>query len=284
MSQLRAEKGTGTSPGRGKDWSRNQSGDACKMADAQSANMNGISEQKSPVWSHEEDLKLLEKVAEYLDDVENVFVKDIVWGEVAFDGYNEHDVQNRWRALTSKIRKIRTAKEILEDTKKKVSEKKQTSKKRKREESSQPKRPITAYLLYCEEKRPRFAEKYSTLSATELTKKMAKKWQRLSDEKKAKYKEMYRENRQRFERDIFQYFVEKNPEETPPRSAFDLWSFEKAAEIKKSRPDISEKKLQKKLKKYWERLEEKEEWEQKAKKETEKFIKKMSKKARDKNN
>lgn len=249
------------------------------MADVQSVNVNGISERKSPAWSHEEDLRLLEKVEEYLDNVENVFVKDIVWGEVAFDSYNEHDVQKRWRALTSKIRKIRTAKEILKDTKKKVSENKETSKKRKREESLQPKKPKTGYLLYCEEKRPRLAEKYSTLSATEVMKKVAKKWQKLSDEKKEKYKEMFRENRQQYERDLTQYFVEKNPEETPPRSAFDLWSLKKAAEIKKSRPDISEKKLQKKLKKYWERLEEKEEWEQKAKKETEKFIKKMKKKA-----
>ena len=101
------------------------------MADAK-----GISEEKSPAWSHEDDLKLLEKVEEHLNNVENVFVKDIVWGEVAFDSYNKDDVQRRWKALTSKIRKVRTAKEILEDTKKKVSENKKTTKKRKRKESS----------------------------------------------------------------------------------------------------------------------------------------------------
>ena len=255
------------------------------MADGESENVNGITEQNSSAWSHEEDLKLLESVEEHLGnvaEVKNVFVKDILWDEVAFYGKSEHDVQKRWKTLTTKIRKFRTVKEILEDAKKKVADQK-TRKKRKREESSstQPKMPVSAYLLFCQEKRPRLAAKYPSLKSHELFAKMGRKWQKLSDERKERYKEIYRVNRQQYEQDLTQYFVEQHPEQSPPRCAFDLWSKENAAEIKKSRPDISERKLKKKLKKYWERLEEKAEWEKKAKKESERFRKKMKKKARD---
>ena len=242
--------------------------------------MNGTIKQKSQIWSHDEDLKLLEKVQEHLDSVletKNVYIKDIVWSKVKFGGHDEHEVQKRWNTLTSKIRKMRTAKEILGDTKRKVAEQKESRKRKKDDKDpSLPKLPLSSYFIFCEQKRPRLAQKYSS---KEVVGKLAEKWKNLPDEKKEKYKEMYRESRQKYEHDIVQYYVEHNSEEMPPKTAFELWSKEKAAEIKKSRPDISEKKLKKKLKKYWEQLEEKEEWEKKAKKEADRFIKKMKKKA-----
>lgn len=252
------------------------------MADAAEKEVNGIVGQKSHSWSHEQDLKLLEKVEKHLDgatETKNIFIKDIVWNKVKFDGFDEHEVQKRWNTLTSRIRKMRTAKEVLEDAKRKVADQKD-SRKRKRDETDPtlPKMPLTAYLIFCEERRPRMAEKYSTLGSKQLMAKLAKKWRKLSEEKKEKYKEMYREKRQKYEHDLTQYFVEHNPDETAPKTAFDLWAETKATEMKKSRPDISEKKLKKKLNKYWERLEDKEQWEKKAKKEVDKFIKRMKKK------
>ena len=49
---------------------------------------------------------------------------------------DEHDVHKRFNTLTSKIRKMRTAKGILEDAKQKVAENddKRKSRKRKRDE------------------------------------------------------------------------------------------------------------------------------------------------------
>lgn len=250
-----------------------------KMADDTRESVNGIIQKKSNVWAHDEDIKLLEKVEEHLGNVseeKNLYIKDIVWSEVRLDGRDETEVHKRWNTLTSKIRKKRTANEVLEDAKKKVADQKKT-RKRKRDDRdpSLPKMPLTAYLLFCEQKRPRLAQKYGN---KEVMGKLAKKWSKLSDEKKEKYKEMYRESRQKYEHDIVQYYVDHYPNETPPKNAFDLWSLDKAAEIKKSRPDISEKKLKKKLKRYWEQLEDKEQWEKKAKKEVDKFIKAMKRK------
>ena len=133
-----------------------------------------------------------------------------------------------------------------------------------------------------EEKRPRLAQKYTDLGSKELMSKLAKKWQKLSDQKKQKYQDIYLENRIKYDHDITQYFIEHYPDEKPPKTAFNLWSESKEKEIKKDRPDISEKKLKKKVKKYWEKLEdsEKEHWEKKAKSEVSKYIKRMKKKVK----
>ena len=234
---------------------------------------------KFHAWSHDKDLALLAKVESHLNDADqkkNVYVKDIIWREVTFGDFDEHEVQRRWKSLTAKVRKLRTAKEILVDAKTKVS-----SRKRKRDEgdSREPKMPKTAFLLFCEEKRLHLAAEYPTLNGKELTVKLGKRWRKLSDEKKERYKEIYLENRQQYELDLTQYFLDHNPEEKPPRTAFDIWSEVKSEEIKKSHPDILEKKLNKKLKKYWERLEDKEIWEKKAKMKSDKFIRNMRKKS-----
>lgn len=256
---------------------------ASKMAEEQKRSVNGGENAKSQAWTHDQDLTLLDKVESHLSDVhqkKNVYVKDITWREVMFDDFDEHEVQKRWTSLTANVRKLRTAKEILDDARTKVSDQ-NANRKRKRDEGEprQPKMPKTSFFLFCEEKRSHLAAKHPTLNSKELMAKMAKRWQKLSDEKKERYKEIYLENRQQYEHDLTQYFVDNNPEEKPPRTAFDIWSQVMSQEIKKSRPDISERKLNKKLKKYWERLEDKEVWQKKSKLETDNFIRRMKKKS-----
>lgn len=259
------------------------------MAAVNGENVVDESKAKTQVWTHDQELKLLQNVEDHLQSSEgskDIYVKDIIWSKITFDDFDEDDVHKRWNALTSKIRKMRTAKEILEDAKLKVAEKEDNAKSRKRKRDDKdpafPKTPLTSYLIFCEEKRPRLAQKYTSLSSKELMTKLAKKWQKLSDEKKQKYQDIYVENRKKFDHDITQYFIEHFPDEKPPKTAFDLWSESKKKELKKQRPDISQKKLDKKVKKYWLKLEdgEKEQWEKKSKTEVAKYIKKMKKKVK----
>ena len=257
------------------------------MAAVNGENVVDDTKAKTKVWTQDQELSLLQNVEDHLQSserVKDVYVKDIVWSKIAFGEFDELDVHKRWNALTSKIRKMRTAKEILEDAKLKVAEKEDNGKSRKRKRDERdpafPKTPLTSYLIFCEEKRPRLAQKYPSLGSKELMTKLAKKWQKLSDQKKQKYQDIYLENRKKFDRDITQYFIEHYPDEKAPRTAFELWSESKEKEMKKERPDMSQKKLNKKVKKYWERLEEseKEKWEKKAKSEVTKYIKRMKKK------
>ena len=260
---------------------------ASKMAAVNGENVVEETKAKAKVWTQDQELKLLQNVENHLQNserVKDIYVKDIVWSKIAFEDFDEHDVHKRWNALTSKIRKMRTAKEILEDANIKVADKENDVKSRKRKRDDKdpafPKTPLTSYLIFCEEKRPRLAQQYANLSSKELTTKLAKKWQKLSDQKKQKYQDIYWENRKKFDHDITQYFIEHYPDEKPPKTAFELWSESKEKEMKKDRPDMSQKKLNKKIKKYWEKLEEseKEKWEKKAKREVTRYIKKMKKK------
>ena len=47
-----------------------------------------------------------------------------------------------------------------------------------------PKKPLTAYLLYFQEKKPQFVEKYPDLTLSALTKLIAKDWNELPQETK----------------------------------------------------------------------------------------------------
>ena len=286
MSQLPCTVGPGTEHQRPR---RVFGMSASKMAAVNGENVVEETKAKTRGWSRDEELTLLQNVENHLQSSErgkDIYVKDIAWGKIAFGEFDEDDVHRRWNALTSKIRKMRTVNEILEDTKLKVAEKDDSVKSRKRKRDDKdpafPKTPLTSYLIFCEEKRPRLAQKYTDLGSKELMTKLAKKWQKLSDQKKQKYQDIYVENRKKFDHDITQYFIEHYPDEKPPKTAFNLWSESKEKEIKKDRPDISEKKLKKKVKKYWEKLEdsEKEHWEKKAKSEVSKYIKRMKKKVK----
>ena len=257
------------------------------MAAVNGENVVEEKKEKTKVWTQDQELMLLKNVENHLQSserVKDIYVKDITWSKIAFEDFDEHDVHRRWNTLTSKIRKMRTAKEILEDTKLKVAEKEDNVRSRKRKQDDRdpaiPKTPLTSFLIFCEEKRPRLAQKYTNLGSKELTSKLAKKWQKLSDQKKQTYKEIYLEKKKKFDHDITQYYIEHYPDEKPPKTAFELWSNSKEKEIKKDRPELSQKKLNKKIKKYWEKLEEseKEKWEGKAKREVTKYIKKMKKK------
>ena len=253
------------------------------MANAGAVNGSASNGKNTVSWSREQDLKLLGKVESHLNSFEaekQVFVKDLEWREIAFDDFDEHEVKKRWRTVTSGVRRIRNAKEILEDAKIKIEHRKPARKRKKdAKDPSIPALPKSAYFLFMIKKRPRMAAKYPSLSILELATKIGKKWRKMSEDEREKYKAMYRENKEQYDRDLTQYFLKNNPDKTPPKTAFELWSKGKAKELKNSRPDISEKKLNKKLQKYWESLEDKEHWESKAKKETEKFIKRMKEKA-----
>ena len=58
-----------------------------------------------------------------------------------------------------------------------------TDKKKKDKHSTDPnlpKKPLTAYLMYFQEKKPQFAEKYPDLTLSALTKLIAKDWNELT--------------------------------------------------------------------------------------------------------
>ncbi|XP_022794362.1 high mobility group-T protein-like [Stylophora pistillata] len=256
------------------------------MAAVNGESVHEESQGKSSIWTYEKEQKLFGKVDEYLEDSEErrgFYVKDINWSDIAFDGFTADEVHKRWRVLTLRVRKMRNAKEILEDAKQRAADKQTSEGSRKRKmDDSFPKAPLTAYLLFSNEKRQPMAEKYPDLNTRELLAKIGKKWRKLSAEKKKKYQDIYLEDKKKYESELTQYFLTNFPEEKAPKTAFELWSAKKEKELKEEHPNISDKRLQKKLKKRWGRLddEEKEELEKKSKQEMDKFLRKMRKRVK----
>ena len=250
------------------------------------------------VWTAEHDLVLLNKVEEFLDQSERyvkvksktIYVKDIDWSKITLMGFNAETVQKQWSSITSRIRKMKSAREILLEAKEVVSERGRNNKtkalgaKRKREnpDPAFPKRPKTAFFLFKEKKHAHMIEKYPNLKGIELATKLGKKWQKLSDDKKKYYKDLYKEEKVRFEKEAIDYFLEQFPDEVRPKTAFDLWAERKALDTKEDHPDISERKLMKKLNKKWEKLDsnEKDLWEKLAKKQHDSFRRKMMQRMR----
>ena len=174
-----------------------------------SADQNGTSSNEAvPVWSLELDGKLLETIETVISDgvstnktSKGIFIKAINWDKVskAFEDMTKEQVHSRWNFLSSKVRKTRTAEEVLKDVQylhdKRMTNPPESTKKPASKKSGVdpelPKKPMTSFFLFIKEKRPRLHEKYPELSNTELTKKLGKKWQELPEEKKQKYNQRF---------------------------------------------------------------------------------------------
>jgi hypothetical protein len=64
---------------------------------------------------------------------------------------------------------------------------------------------LTAYIIYFQDKKPSFAEKFPTLSLSELTKLIAKDWKDLKDEEKKPYLDKAADDRKRYENQMKEF-------------------------------------------------------------------------------
>eukprot|EP01135_Chromosphaera_perkinsii_P000449 Nk52_evm3s96 gene=Nk52_evmTU3s96 len=67
------------------------------------------------------------------------------------------------------------------------SAKKKAKRKKKPQDPNAPKKPLTSYIIYCNENRAKVKEANPKLSQTELMKKLSEGWKAISEEEKAKY-------------------------------------------------------------------------------------------------
>ena len=77
---------------------------------------------------------------------------------------------------------------------------------------SLPKKPLTAYIIYFQEKKPLFVEKHKSklvitvdLNLSELTKLIAKEWKEISQAEKKPYLDKAADDRKRFENEMNEF-------------------------------------------------------------------------------
>ena len=81
---------------------------------------------------------------------------------------------------------------------------------KKRKDPKAPKKPLTGYLHFCQERRSKLSEKYPEMKMTELSSKLGKLWKSLTPTKRKPYEEMYAKDRDRYDAEMEEYNATKD--------------------------------------------------------------------------
>ncbi len=81
---------------------------------------------------------------------------------------------------------------------------------KKRKDPKAPKKPLTGYLHFCQERRSKLSEKYPEMKMTELSSKLGKLWKSLTPTKRKPYEEMYAKDRDRYDAEMEEYNAAKD--------------------------------------------------------------------------
>mmetsp|Transcript_22331 Transcript_22331/g.32972 ORF Transcript_22331/g.32972 Transcript_22331/m.32972 type:complete len:1176 (-) Transcript_22331:39-3566(-) len=113
-----------------------------------------------------------------------------------------------------------------------------------------PKRPLSAYILYCNDNRKSLLRTMSGKPGSEYSKVLAAKWKRLGDKEKAVYQQRHREAKKRYEKDVKKYeenlqrFFKKHPEMRPKydeESEVEGTLFNQVVKLKSDAPGASQR-------------------------------------------
>ena len=132
------------------------------------------------------------------------------------------------------------------------------TRKRKEKDPNQPKRAISAYLFFSQEKRPEVKEEFPNLANKEVFSKLGAMWKALSEKDRAPYDEMARKDKERYNREKGVKPKEKPVKEekknttkrNPPVKQTEGWKrfYEEQKEV---HDDWTERKLKMTVNKQW---------------------------------
>jgi len=77
--------------------------------------------------------------------------------------------------------------------------------KRKKKDPNAPKRPLSAFFLFCHDERPSVKVLYPTYGVGEIAKELGARWNKVQTEMKTKYEQKAVVDKQRYEKDMTQY-------------------------------------------------------------------------------
>jgi len=88
---------------------------------------------------------------------------------------------------------------------KKTKTTKKTTKKGKKKDPNAPKRPLSAYMLYCKAERPAIMKKHPDERITEIAKRLGEAWKKVSVADKKKFEKDHEKDKTRYEKEIKAY-------------------------------------------------------------------------------
>lgn len=116
-------------------------------------------------------------------------------------------------------------------------------------DDTHPKRPTSAYILYCMSEREAYKNSHPGVSQTDISKALGDCWKALTDKKKAKFQKAYADDRARYEKEMASYTPRdgtregalRMKREAPKRAlpAYQFYRRDQHAEIKARNPDAT---------------------------------------------
>ena len=145
---------------------------------------------------------------------------------------------------------------------------------RKKKDPNAPKKARSAYILFCSENRAKLQKKSPELNTTQLVSKLGEMWKSASDKEKAKFAELSKKDKERYEKEMENYSPPSDVEEEAPKkrgkakkertgpkrptSAYLYFCEDMRKTLKEKHPDMSGKDITTELGKRWKALSEKE--------------------------
>jgi hypothetical protein len=136
---------------------------------------------------------------------------------------------------------------------------KEKAEKKSKKESNSPKRGLSAYIFFCQDKREEVKKNNPSLKATEILSELGKMWKSLTDKKKKPYEEKAKEDKVRYEEEMKNYEPEEKEEKkktvkkSSPRSpsAYLLFCKDKRDEVKNKNPEMKMTEITSELGNMW---------------------------------
>merc|ERR1712223_1707045 len=157
--------------------------------------------------------KLLDNIEAQLPKEDHVKydsrAKKLDWEKIRFDQYSGDQCKNLWYYVQDRIRRFRIMAELIPDARTWISQPWTNFYKSKdhNRHPDMPKKPLSMYMLFYSEKREEILRSNSQLSMPEVAKICSEQYQKLSDKKKAKYKQRCDDMRRQYEEKLAAFYA-----------------------------------------------------------------------------
>ena len=135
--------------------------------------------------------------------------KKLDWEKIRVDGYNPDQCKKLWYYIQDRIRRFRIMAELIPDARTWISQPWTNFYKSKdhNRHPDMPKKPLSMYMLFYSEKREEILRTNNSLSMPEVAKICSEQYQKLSDKKKAKYKQRCDDMRRQYEEKLASFYA-----------------------------------------------------------------------------
>jgi hypothetical protein len=136
-------------------------------------------------------------------------------------------MEEKYKALTKKVRKTRSVHEMVDDALLLLKEPKQSPAVPVRKVKKVKKQAPNAFSIFCKAKRPGLVEKHPELKFGAIHKKLCERWKDLSADKREKYVSKAEKAKEEFYAEIQKLQEQELSRIKKPMSAYNLWKSER---------------------------------------------------------